>query len=107
MISCAASIVACAIDWSTSYGASRQSNPIESFSARNASAWRAREPAAGDPTFELVASAHDRSTAVSASATCATCPSVIAGKERQRDRAGGHVLADRELAFGRWPNRSR
>ena len=40
-----------------------------------------REAAAGDPALTIAAArAHDRSTAVSASATWATCPSVIAGK---------------------------
>ena len=46
------------------------------------------------------------STARSASATRATWPSVICREERQRDRARGDVLGDRELAW-RWPKRSR
>src|SRR3954452_19999254 len=49
MMPCAASIAACARDWATSYGARRQSNPSERFSAwKTGSGPCAKRDTAGD-----------------------------------------------------------
>src|ERR1700730_13836239 len=101
MIPRAASIDACARDCSTSYGPSRQSNPIESFRPRKVACWGSatRDTAAIlGRRGEMLRPQRPYDLAERLSHTL-DLPVCQPGEEGQRDRTSGDVLTDRKLAL--------
>ena len=98
MIPRAASIRACARDCAMSCGHSRRSKPIEVFRRWKSGCWGSWKRDTGGAVY-AGRRLSDRAPQRSAGARASTWPSLISREERQRERARGDVLADRELAL--------